>query len=34
MSVILPEKHHAVWLGETENGNLKELLEEKTRNGI
>jgi putative SOS response-associated peptidase YedK len=26
MPVILPEKHHAAWLGETENGNLKELL--------
>jgi putative SOS response-associated peptidase YedK len=24
MPVILPEKHHAAWLGETENGNLKE----------
>jgi putative SOS response-associated peptidase YedK len=24
MPVILPEQHHAVWLGETENGNLKE----------
>ena len=26
MSVILPEKHHAVWLGETDDENLKELL--------
>jgi hypothetical protein len=26
MPVILPEQHHAAWLGETENGNLKELL--------
>ena len=26
MPVILPEQHHAVWLGETEDGNLKELL--------
>jgi putative SOS response-associated peptidase YedK len=26
MPVILPEKHHAAWLGETENGNLKEFL--------
>jgi SOS response associated peptidase (SRAP) len=26
MPVILPEKHHAAWLGETEDGNLKELL--------
>jgi putative SOS response-associated peptidase YedK len=26
MPVILPERHHAVWLGETEDGNLKELL--------
>jgi hypothetical protein len=26
MPVILPELHHAAWLGETENGNLKELL--------
>jgi putative SOS response-associated peptidase YedK len=24
--VILPEKHHAAWLGETDDGNLKELL--------
>jgi hypothetical protein len=23
---ILPEQHHAAWLGETDNGNLKELL--------
>src|SRR6516164_379084 len=26
MPVILPERHHAAWLEETENGNLKELL--------
>ena len=26
MPEILPEKHHAAWLGETEDGNLKELL--------
>jgi putative SOS response-associated peptidase YedK len=26
MPVILPEQHHAAWLGETDNGNLKELL--------
>ena len=26
MPVILPERHHAVWLGETNDGNLKELL--------
>jgi hypothetical protein len=26
MPVFLPEQHHAVWLGETDNGNLKELL--------
>jgi putative SOS response-associated peptidase YedK len=26
MPVILPEQHHAVWLGETDDGNLKELL--------
>jgi SOS response associated peptidase (SRAP) len=26
MPVILPEQHHATWLGETDNGNLKELL--------
>src|SRR6516225_9672999 len=26
MPVILPEKHHAAWLGKIENGNLKELL--------
>jgi hypothetical protein len=26
MPVILPEHHHAAWLGETEDGNLKELL--------
>jgi putative SOS response-associated peptidase YedK len=26
MPVILPEKHHAAWLGETDDGNLKELL--------
>ena len=26
MPVILPEQQHAVWLGETEDGNLKELL--------
>jgi len=25
-AVILPEQHHAAWLGETEDGNLKELL--------
>ena len=26
MPVILPEQHHAAWLGETNDGNLKELL--------
>jgi putative SOS response-associated peptidase YedK len=26
MPVILPEEHHAKWLGEVENGDLKELL--------
>jgi hypothetical protein len=26
MPVILPEQHRAVWLGETEDGNLKEWL--------
>jgi putative SOS response-associated peptidase YedK len=26
MPVILPEQHHAAWLGETDNGNLKALL--------
>jgi len=26
MPVIIPEQHHAAWLGETEEGNLKELL--------
>jgi putative SOS response-associated peptidase YedK len=26
MPVILPEKHHAAWLGETDDGNLKALL--------
>jgi hypothetical protein len=26
MPVILPEQHHAAWLGETENGKLKALL--------
>jgi putative SOS response-associated peptidase YedK len=26
MPVILPEQYHAAWLGETDNGNLKELL--------
>jgi hypothetical protein len=26
MPVILPEQHQAAWLGETDNGNLKELL--------
>jgi putative SOS response-associated peptidase YedK len=26
MPVILPERHHAIWLGETDDGNLKELL--------
>ena len=26
MPVILPEQHHAAWLGEIENENLKELL--------
>lgn len=26
MPVILPEQHHAAWLGETEDGNLKVLL--------
>jgi hypothetical protein len=26
MPVILPEQHHAAWLGETERGNLKALL--------
>jgi putative SOS response-associated peptidase YedK len=23
MPVVLPEKHHAAWLGETDDGNLK-----------
>jgi putative SOS response-associated peptidase YedK len=26
MPVIIPEQHHAAWLGEIEDGNLKELL--------
>jgi putative SOS response-associated peptidase YedK len=26
MPVILPEEHHAKWLGEVENGDIKELL--------
>jgi putative SOS response-associated peptidase YedK len=26
MSVIFHEQHHAAWLGEADNGNLKELL--------
>ena len=26
MPVILPEQHHTAWLGETEDGNLKQLL--------
>ena len=26
MPVILPEQHHAAWLGETDDGNLKALL--------
>jgi putative SOS response-associated peptidase YedK len=26
MPVILPEQHHAAWLGEMEDGNLKKLL--------
>ena len=26
MPVILPMEHHSVWLGETEDGDLKELL--------
>jgi putative SOS response-associated peptidase YedK len=26
MPVILPEEHHAKWLGEVEDGDLKELL--------
>ena len=26
MPVILPERHHAAWLGETDDGNLKALL--------
>ena len=26
MPVILPEQHHAAWLGETDDGDLKELL--------
>jgi hypothetical protein len=26
MPVILPAQHHGVWLGETDGGNLKELL--------
>ena len=26
MPVILPEEYHAKWLGEAENGDLKELL--------
>ena len=24
--MILPEEHHAAWLGETDDGNLKELM--------
>jgi putative SOS response-associated peptidase YedK len=27
MPIILAEEHHAKWLGEIEDGNLKELLE-------
>jgi hypothetical protein len=26
MPVIIPEQHHAAWLGETDEGNAKELL--------
>jgi putative SOS response-associated peptidase YedK len=26
MPVILPDEHHAIWLGEVEDGDLKELL--------
>jgi hypothetical protein len=26
MPVIIPERHHAVWLGETDDGNLKASL--------
>jgi putative SOS response-associated peptidase YedK len=26
MPVILPEQHHAAWLGETDDGDLKALL--------
>ena len=26
MLVILPQQHHAAWLGEADDGNLKELL--------
>jgi putative SOS response-associated peptidase YedK len=26
MPVIIPEQHHAAWLGETDEGSLKELL--------
>ena len=26
MLVILPERHHAAWLGETDNGNLKRVV--------
>ncbi len=26
MPAILPEQHHAAWLGETDDGNLKDLL--------
>jgi putative SOS response-associated peptidase YedK len=26
MPVILPQQHHAAWLGKTDDGNLKELL--------
>jgi putative SOS response-associated peptidase YedK len=26
MPVIIPERHHAAWIGETNNGNLKALL--------
>jgi putative SOS response-associated peptidase YedK len=26
MPVILPEQHHAAWLGETDDGNLNTLL--------
>jgi hypothetical protein len=34
MPVILSEQHHAAWLGETDNGNLKELLLRKHQTNL